>query len=416
MIDWMERFDIIIVGGGAAGLMAATRCVGSGLRVFIAEKNRDCGKKILITGKGRCNITNISPWREFQTHIHPDKSFFKSAFHHFSNEDVVSFLEEIGLPCKVERGNRVFPVSDRSHDVRDALVKWIQKGGVEIGYGCEIIKITEDKGAERIFTVTMNTSGGDNVIVSAKKVILAAGGLSYPMTGSTGDGYDIARGLGHTIVSTFPSLTALRPSIMDPRLEGLLLKNVRLDLWVNGTKVQSEFGEMQFTSGGIEGALGFRVSRKGVKGIINGQKVEISIDLKPAVERDALRDRVLELAKNGGAKGNIAKILPKLMPIQMVAPFIDSVPGLNLDNLAENLKNWKFKISGYVGYERAVITAGGVYLDEVSKKTMESKKVPGLYFAGEILDLDADTGGYNLQIAFSTGALAADSAIKSLSI
>lgn len=412
----MEKFDILIVGGGAAGLIAATRCVDTGLRVFIAEKNRDCGKKILITGKGRCNITNSSPWREFQTHVHPDKSFFKSAFHHFSNQDIVSFLERIGVPCKVERGNRVFPVSDRSHDVRDALVKWIQNGGVDIGYGCEIVKIVENEEDKGDFIVTLNTPGGDNIFVSAKKVILATGGLSYPTTGSTGDGYDIALAFGHTIVSTFPSLTALRPSVIDPRLEGLLLKNVRLDLWVNGTMVQSEFGEMQFTSGGIEGALGFRVSRKGVKAIINGQKVEISIDLKPAVEREELNERILELVKNGVAKGNITKLLPKLMPVQMVAPFIDSVPGLNLDNLALNLKNWRFKITGYVGYERAVITAGGVHLDEVSKKTMESKKVPGLYFAGEILDLDADTGGYNLQIAFSTGALAADSAIKSLTI
>jgi predicted Rossmann fold flavoprotein len=246
-------------------------------------------------------------------------------------------------------------------------------------------------------------------------VILTTGGLSYPTTGSTGDGYLFAKELGHTIVDTFPSLTALRPKVADPRLEGLLLKNVKMDLWVNGAVVQSEFGETLFTSGGIEGALGFRVSRKGVRGLINGQKVEVSIDLKPAVDVEDINRRIGEIVKEvGGFK--IKKILPKLMPLQMVESFIEMNPDLREGNLAARIKDWRFRIVGYVGYERCVITAGGVSLDEISRKTMESKLVNGLYFAGEIMDLDGDTGGYNLQIAFSTGALAADSAIKSLAI
>lgn len=407
----MKSYHIAIVGGGAAGLMAAARCVGSGLDVVLIEKNKECGKKLLITGKGRCNITNSSPWKDFQTHIHPDKGFLKNAFHHFSNKDVVALLESAGLPCKEERGNRIFPVSDRSHDVRDTLVKYIKKGGINVVTGCKVLDINK---GDNLFTLSLSTYEGDNLDIQASRVILATGGLSYPTTGSTGDGYDVASKFGHTIVGTFPSLTALKPLNMDSRMEGILLKNVRMDLWVNGSKVQSEFGETLFTSGGIEGALGFRVSRKGVKGLINGQKVELVIDLKPAVEMDELNKRVKELSAECG--GKLKKIVSRLVPAQMVDPFIDSLPGLNPDNMASRLKEWRFKIVGYVGYERCVVTAGGVSLDEISRKTMESKVIDGLYMAGEVMDLDGDTGGYNLQIAFSTGALAADSAVRSISI
>ena len=407
----MKSYHIAIVGGGAAGLMAAARCVGSGLDVVLIEKNKECGKKLLITGKGRCNITNSSPWKDFQTHIHPDKGFLKNAFHHFSNKDVVALLESAGLPCKEERGNRIFPVSDRSHDVRDTLVKYIKKGGINVVTGCKVLDINK---GDNLFTLSLSTYEGDNLDIQTSRVILATGGLSYPTTGSTGDGYDVASKFGHTIVGTFPSLTALKPLNMDSRMEGILLKNVRMDLWVNGSKVQSEFGETLFTSGGIEGALGFRVSRKGVKGLINGQKVELVIDLKPAVEMDELNKRVKELSAECG--GKLKKIVSRLVPAQMVDPFIDSLPGLNPDNMASRLKEWRFKIVGYVGYERCVVTAGGVSLDEISRKTMESKVIDGLYMAGEVMDLDGDTGGYNLQIAFSTGALAADSAVRSISI
>ena len=407
----MKSYHIAIVGGGAAGLMAAARCVGSGLDVVLIEKNKECGKKLLITGKGRCNITNSSPWKDFQTHIHPDKGFLKNAFHHFSNKDVVALLESAGLQCKEERVNRIFPVSDRSHDVRDTLVKYIKKGGINVVTGCQVLDINK---GDNLFTLSLSTYEGDNLDIQASRVILATGGLSYPTTGSTGDGYDVASKFGHTIVGTFPSLTALKPLNMDSRMEGILLKNVRMDLWVNGSKVQSEFGETLFTSGGIEGALGFRVSRKGVKGLINGQKVELVLDLKPAVEMDELNKRVKELSAECG--GKLKKIVSRLVPAQMVDPFIDSLPGLNPDNMASRLKEWRFKIVGYVGYERCVVTAGGVSLDEISRKTMESKVIDGLYMAGEVIDLDGDTGGYNLQIAFSTGALAADSAVRSISI
>lgn len=407
-----NQYDIVIIGGGAAGLMAAARCVGSGADVLLVEKNRECGKKLLITGKGRCNITNISPWREFQTHIHPDKSFFKHSFGAFSNEDVVSFFNTIGVECKVERGQRVFPVSDRSVDVRDALVSYINDGGIKLACGYNVKGIAQK---DDCFIIKAQGIAGERIEISSRTVIVATGGLSYPTTGSTGSGYDFAKGFGHTIVDTFPSLTALKPPQIDSRLEGLLLKNVRMDLWVNGSVVQSEFGEVQFTSGGIEGALGFRLSRKAVKGLINGQKVEVVIDLKPAVDVVDLQRRIGELEKEIKG-GQLSKILPRLLPAQMVPSFMDTSQGLNLQNLAQRLKNWNFKIVDYVGYERCVVTAGGVSLGEISKKRMESQLVPGLFFAGEVLDLDADTGGYNLQVAFSTGALAAESALKSISL
>ena len=297
--------------------------------------------------------------------------------------------------------------------MRDTLVSYLKNSGIEIACGCEVESVSK---SEDNFSIEMAMGQDRGVTIRARRVILATGGLSYPTTGSTGDGYAISQSFGHTIINTFPSLTALKPVEPDSRLEGLLLKNVKMDLWVNGSVVQSEFGEMQFTSGGIEGALGFRVSRKGVKGLINGQKVEVSIDLKPAVEEGELTKRVEELA-SGMKSPNVIKLLPKLMPSQMIDSFVESSsPGLSVNNLAKRLKDWRFKISGYVGYERAVVTAGGVSLDEVSRKTLESKLVPGLFFAGELLNIDGDTGGYNLQIAFSTGALAADSAIKSLAI
>jgi predicted Rossmann fold flavoprotein len=414
----MSGYDIVIVGGGAAGMMAAVRCAGKRKRVIVLEKNSECGKKLLITGKGRCNITNTAPWTEFQGHIHPNKSFVKNAFYHFSNEAVVSFFEGMGMMCKVERGNRVFPVSDRSRDVRDSLVNYLAEGGVVISYGCEVIGVEREGGTDPYydFAVRARTSDGENICLKTKKIILTTGGLSYPSTGSTGDGYSIARSLGHNIVDTFPSLTALKPAVDYSDLEGLLLKNIKLDLWVNGSIVQSEFGETQFTSGGIEGALGFRVSRKGVKAMINGQKVEVVIDLKPAVEVLVLQNRINQIVEDMGKGVTPRKVLLKLLPAQMVDYFIASSSGMNFKNMADFLKNWRFRIVDYVGYERSVITAGGVSLEEVSRKTMESKLVKGLYFAGEVLDVDGDTGGYNLQIAFSTGALAGDSAINSLAI
>ncbi len=429
------RTDIAVIGGGAAGLFAAAVAAGiyreRGVTpsVLILEKMERCGRKIALTGKGRCNITNTKPWEEFARHIHPKNIFLKNAFYAMDNIKTMEFFESMGLPLITERGDRVFPESMRACDVTRVMTDYIRKNGIKIITGANVGKIdyiSGNGGKSGVFPEKDFTGGYFGISVSgisqtviARKVIIATGGLSYPATGSTGDGYELAKRLGHKITLCFPSLTALVPKNYNAALQGISLKNVSVRLSVNGNIAAEEFGDMDFTGGGIEGPLGFKVSRKGVWNLINGQKVELILDMKPALTVKQLSGRIeRELAQAGkGYNGsNLDFILMKLLPQSLVKPFIAAHRGLNIAALPDALKNWKFEISSYVGYERCVITAGGVSLSEVSQKTMESKLVPGLYFAGEILDLDGDTGGYNLQIAFSTAALAAMSIIKSIDI
>lgn len=404
-------YDIVIIGGGAAGLYAAAtlsslNMEGASLKVLLLEKMHRCGLKIGITGKGRCNLTNTKPWEEFSSHIHPKNIFLKNSFYGMSNLSTMEFFEKIGLPLVVERGDRVFPQSMKATDVPSVLEKHILRGGVEIKKNAPVRQIKSSP--DNLFLVEY----GEGEELASKKIIVATGGLSYKTTGSTGDGYEFARCFGHKISQCFPSLTALRPKDYREEFQGISLKNVSLQLVVNGNVVQEEFGDLDFTNGGIEGPIGFKVSRKGVHSIINGQKVEVVLDMKPAVSHKQLKERISrELLQ---VKGNQLKgLLPKLLPQSIVPMFVAAHKNLSIENLPEKLKCWKFAVEGYVGYERCVVTAGGVHLQEVSQKSMESKLVKGLYFAGEVLDLDGDTGGYNLQIAFSTGALAAMSAAKS---
>lgn len=404
-------YDIVIIGGGAAGLYAAAtlsslNMEGASLKVLLLEKMHRCGLKIGITGKGRCNLTNTKPWEEFSSHIHPKNIFLKNSFYGMSNLSTMEFFEKIGLPLVVERGDRVFPQSMKATDVPSVLEKHILRGGVEIKKNAPVRQIKSSP--DNLFLVEY----GEGEELASRKIIVATGGLSYKTTGSTGDGYEFARCFGHKITQCFPSLTALRPKDYREEFQGISLKNVSLQLVVNGSVVQEEFGDLDFTNGGIEGPIGFKVSRKGVHSIINGQKVEVVLDMKPAVSHKQLKERISrELLQ---VKGNQLKgLLPKLLPQSIVPMFVAAHKNLSIENLPEKLKCWKFAVEGYVGYERCVVTAGGVHLQEVSQKSMESKLVKGLYFAGEVLDLDGDTGGYNLQIAFSTGALAAMSAAKS---
>lgn len=410
----MNKYEIIVVGGGPAGMMAAYFAAQSGKNVALLEKKESCGKKILLTGKGRCNITNSRRWEDFKLHIHPDSNFFKNSFYHFSNQALVDFLTEAGLEVVEQRGERIFPASERSADVRDTLVNKLREcPNLDILSNSEVIKV-EKRNDERFMVSVMNDKGLLTCeYYTCDKVILCTGGLSYPATGSTGDGHKIAKSLKHSIAETSPSLTALKPYLYDFSLIGLTLKNVALNLFVEGNNVQSEQGELTFTTGGIEGALGFRVSRKAVKALLKGSKVEAVIDLKPAMTSTQLKDRVTRETL-GKKRIDLKKYLAEMMPRQAIETFMRMNPDLSVSNLPVKLKNWKFEIKGYVGYERCVVTAGGVDLSEVSRKTLESKKIPGLYFAGELLDLDGDTGGYNLQIAFSTGALAGYSAGKGI--
>ena len=434
--------EIIIIGAGAAGLMAAAGAAktlnGTG-RVLVLEKMQRPGRKIMITGKGRCNFTNAKPWNEFSAHLHPKPNFLKPAFYNLSSEKMIDFLSEQGMESIVERGDRAFPASHLASDVVDALVRAAEHAGAEILCGKEVSCHPER--SEGSFTIKCT----DGTEYTCHKLIICTGGLSYPKTGSTGDGYTWAEKMGHKIRPLFPSLTAVVPkgykdlstslemtmkghiersvpqSELGRMLCGNQLKNVNLTVFIDGNEAQSELGDLDFTDGGIEGPIGFKVSRKCVNAIINGSKVTATLDMKPAVEIEDLTVRINtlwnEVSKDKRNSQKLYKdrfkiLLTKVLPMSLIPAFVRCHPNADHKTLAKTLKNWKFEIEGYVGYERCVVTAGGVSQDEITPKTLESKLIPGLYFAGEVIDLDADTGGYNLQAAFSTGFLAGINAAK----
>ena len=453
--------DIIIIGGGAAGLMAAAGAAETFARkgvegkVTVLEKMPRPGRKIMITGKGRCNFTNLKAWNEFSEHVHPKPGFLKPSFYNLTSERMIDFLQEAGMESVVERGDRAFPASHLASDVVDALVRTAEQAGAEVLCNKEVREIVrQDNGSFRI-------KCGDGASYSCSKLIICTGGLSYPKTGSTGDGYAWAEQMGHSVRPLFPSLTAVVPrgykdlsttlemtggkpemtggtpkmtgkghihrseplSELGQMLCGNQLKNVALTVFIDGNEAQYEFGDLDFTDGGIEGPIGFKVSRKCVNAIVNGSKVHVVMDMKPAVETEDLTARIStlwnEVSKDKRNAQKLYKdrfkiLLTKVLPMSLIPAFVRCNPNADHKMLAKLLKNWKFEIAGYVGYERCVITAGGVSLDEITPKTLESKLVPGLYFAGEVLDLDADTGGYNLQTAFSTGYLAGINAARFL--
>ena len=432
----VNNTDILIIGGGASGMMAAITAAEAGKKVILLEKRPNCGTKLLITGKGRCNLTNMNPWPDFSPHVHNNASFFKPAFYNFSNQDTLDFFEKSGMPTQVQRGNRAYPASERSRDVLDTLLRRMRALQVDIRYNSSVSSITVNGNADPVapdtsrFSVSCIDSKNDRAgrhlalaVYTAKALIVATGGLSYPLTGSTGDGYKFAKQLGHKVTSTLPSLTALKPKKYSSDFHNISLRNIRMDLYVNENMEQSEFGEMTFTNGGIEGALGFRLSRRAVKGVANGQKVYVILDLKPAVSVEQLKNRLngiiidLKISQREVSHTServMKQVLAKFMPRNLIQPFLSYNEGINIEKLPVALKNWRFDIVSYVGYERCVITNGGVSIKEISRKTMESKKIKHLYFSGEIIDLDADTGGYNLQIAFSTGVLAGRAAAADL--
>lgn len=433
------KADIIVIGAGAAGLMAAAgaaqtyKANGVKGKVIILEKMPRPGRKIMITGKGRCNFTNLKAWNEFSEHIHPKPNFLKPSFYNLTSEKMIDFLGDHGMESVVERGDRAFPTSHLASDVVDALVRAATKPGAELLCNKEVSDITKESEGFAIRCA-------DNSEYTADKLIICTGGLSYPKTGSTGDGYGWAKEMGHSIRPLFPSLTAIVPkgykdvavekghiersaplTEIGSQLCGNQLKNINITLIIDGNTVQSEFGDADFTDGGIEGPIGFKVSRKCVNALTNGSKATVIIDLKPAVETEDLTVRIStlwnEISKDKRNSQKTYKdrfkiLLTKVLPASLIPAWSKLNPNADHKTLAKALKSWKIDIAGYVGYERCVITAGGVSLEEVTPKTLESKLVSGLHFAGEVLDLDADTGGYNLQTAFSTGYLAGISAAK----
>ena len=400
---------VLVVGAGAAGLMAAGSAAQSGADVTLAEKNEKSGKKLYITGKGRCNVTNACAPMEFLEKVVSGNKFLMSAINAFSPQDTIDFLQKNGLKTVIERGNRVFPASGKSSDVISALTAYALNSGAEI-LTCSCV--------ESIGKLT--DKEGFSAVVSGKeyefdKVVIATGGVSYPSTGSTGDGYRFAEKFGHSVTEPKPSLVPLTVAEnYVKRLEGLSLKNVGVSAYFQGRKIFDEQGEMLFTSNGVSGplilSLSARISR------MDQKAVGISVDLKPALAEEMLDNRLLRdfsEAINKQFKNALDGLLPKsLIPVIVelsgISPEqkVHQITKENRKNLVNLIKNLKFSVIGNGGFNQAVITSGGVSLKEINPKTMESKLVKGLYFAGEVLDLDALTGGYNIQIALSTGRAA----------
>lgn len=409
-------YDVIVIGAGAAGLMAAATAARNGKRVLLMEKMEKAGRKIRISGKGRCNVTNARPPEEFKESIRTNAEFFEVAFAEFNNKATIRLFERLGVKLDIERGQRVFPHSGKAWDIANALVDYCLDNEVEIAYNTRVNRILTLDG--KIYGVTYINKRGFERKEEAENVIIATGGVSYPGTGSTGDGYIFADQVGHTIEEVRPSLTPLRTSHPQRKyLDGLLLKNIQAQLIVEDEIVKEEFGEISFSDRGIEGAVALRVSRDAVDALIDEKRVKLVIDMKPALTEEMLQERIHREIEEMQPDEFFSELLRKLVPKHLVMPiahemdvhsknYIRKITDAEINRLIKILKGFVFPITDYAPFEFAVVTAGGVRCDEVNKYTMESLKVKGLYFAGEVLDIDANTGGYNLQIAFSTGRLA----------
>lgn len=406
---------ILIIGGGAAGMFAAVKAAESGCEVHLFEKNERLGKKLYITGKGRCNLTNACDMEELFAGVCTNRKFLYSAFYGCTNQDMIDFFERNGCATKIERGNRVFPVSDRSADVIDALRKTMRATGVQVHLNTEVKEIlTEEELVERKKITGLLLTDGRSVKGDA--VIVATGGLSYPSTGSTGDGYRFAENCGHTVTDCFPSLVPFNAKEgFVKEFQGLSLKNVTLTIWDGRKKLFEEFGEMMFTHFGVTGPLVLTASTV-VQKRLREKELKLVIDLKPALSEEQMDARVLrefEEGKNKQFKNVIgglfpAKLTPVMIKLSQILPEkkINDITREERTHLVHLIKHLELTATGLRDYNEAIITKGGVAVKEIDPSTMESKLVEGLYFAGEVLDLDAVTGGFNLQIAWSTGASA----------
>ena len=433
---------VIVIGGGPAGLVSAISAATENNEVIVLEKMKEPGRKLLITGKGRCNITSSLPMEDFIKNIPGNGKFLYSAFNNFTNEDIIKLLKEQGVNVKIERGQRVFPVSDKAIDVRDALINKAKKLGVKIITNAKVENIITKKN-EQVYiannsaeNIEKNIEEKDTVegvefllngkkeYIKCNKVILATGGKSYPGTGSTGDGYEIAKKLGHTITKIVPSLVPLEAKEdsleVCKKLQGLSLKNVNVKFMdtEKNKVIYEDFGEMLFTHFGLSGPTILSGSAhllryKNLEELLKSGKIKIIIDIKPALYIEKLDERILRdfsTEKNKMFKNSLDALLPKKMidtiiELSNINPNkkVNEITKKERENLVNLLKKFAITIKGFRPIEEAIVTAGGVTIKEINPKTMESKIINGLYFAGEIIDVDAYTGGFNLQIAYSTG-------------
>lgn len=412
----MSSDKVIVVGGGAAGMIAAGRAGEMGAQVVLLEKNNMLGRKISISGKGRCNVTNTGDIRDFIEHYPGNGQFLYSALNRFSNKKLMEFLEKMGVPVKAERGGRVFPVSDKATDIVDALKLYMERNNVEIHLEETVLGIIAEN--DEVKGVITNRGS-----ITATKVIVSTGGKSYPGTGSTGDGYKWAEETGHKIVSVKPSLVPL--NIREgwvKELQGLTLKNVEATVYEGEKVLQSEFGEMLFTHFGVSGPIILTMSRVVVEKNMPG-KLKLKINLKPALDEEKLDNRLQrDFQKN--QRKQLKNALDELLPKSLTAPviglseispekFVHQITREERRKLLQTITGLEMTIEGPRSLAEAIVTAGGVSLKQINPSTMESKLIRGLYFAGEVLDIDGYTGGYNLQAAFSTGYVAGESAASS---
>lgn len=399
---------VLVVGGGPSGMIAAIYAAKDGHDVTLYEKNEKLGKKLYITGKGRCNITNACEIEDLFRYVVTNHKFLYSSFYSFSNQDVMSFFEEIGLPLKVERGNRVFPFSDKSSDVISALLSELKRQKVKIEFGCEVTDIVIKDG--KFAGVYIRN---EKKLIKGDRIIIGTGGLSYRSTGSTGDGYKFAKQMGHTITDLYPSLVPfnIKESFIK-ELQGLSLRNIQIDIFSQGKKICSEFGELLFTHFGVSGPVILSGSSYVVPYMKN-KDILLEIDLKPALTFEQLDQRVIRDFQEMNHKqfrNSLDHLLPKkLIPVMIQLSEIDlekkvhEITKQERQRLVSLMKRFALHVSSLREYNEAVITKGGISVKEIHPITMESKLVSGVHFVGEVLDLDALTGGFNLQIGWSTG-------------
>lgn len=401
---------VVIIGAGPAGMTAAYSASQRGIDVVLVEKNERVGRKLLITGKGRCNITNNCEIEELIENVNTNGKFLYSAFYTFTNDAVMEMFENLGVRLKTERGNRVFPESDRAMDVVDAMSRLIKRKNIKLVTGKTVKNIKEKNG--RVESVVLS----DEKEIKADAVIIATGGASYPRTGSTGDGYKLAERLGHKITPLKPSLIGLEiQEDFATRLKGLSLRNVAINVYgKKNKKIYDDFGEMEFTDYGIDGPI--IKSASCIMRDLSKESYKISLDLKPALDHEKLDKRVqrdFQKYINKKFENSLSDLLPsKMIPVVIELSGINPTTPVNSitkeerKNLVNVIKNIEMNVKRYRPMDEAIVTSGGVKTSEINSSTMESKLVGGLYFAGEVIDVDAYTGGFNLQIAFSTGYLA----------